>query len=60
MNKAVPGMAPKKRHDKDPVCGKHMNRNKAHITIGYKGGQYLLCCPLCQAEFERDPEKYVG
>ncbi len=44
----------------DPVCGKQINRNKAHITIEYKGTTYPLCCPLCQAEFEKDPEKYIG
>lgn len=43
----------------DPVCGKRVNRNKAHIVVDYKGEQYLLCCPVCQAEFEREPEKYV-
>ncbi len=43
---------------KDPVCGKRMNRNKAHISIEYQGQEYLLCCPLCQAEFEKDPERY--
>ena len=44
----------------DPVCGKRVNRNKAHITIEYQGQNVLLCCPLCQAEFEKDPEKYLG
>ncbi len=59
MNGMNSGATRKKRDDKDPVCGKHINRNKAHITIEYKGEQYLLCCPLCQAEFERDPERYL-
>ncbi len=45
---------------KDPVCGKRINRNKAHIAIAFKGHDYLLCCPLCQSEFEKDPEKYIG
>jgi YHS domain-containing protein len=45
--------------DRDPVCGKKMNPNKAHITIQYNGMKYYLCCPLCQAEFENDPEKYI-
>ena len=45
--------------NRDPVCGKRINRNKAHITIEYVGREYLLCCPVCQAEFERDPEKFV-
>ncbi|NOZ04169.1 MAG: YHS domain-containing protein [FCB group bacterium] len=43
----------------DPVCGKRINRNKAHIAISYKGTDYLLCCPKCQSEFEKKPEKYV-
>ncbi|MFQ6112796.1 MAG: YHS domain-containing protein [bacterium] len=46
--------------DRDPVCGKRINRNKAHITIEYKGQNYFLCCPLCQAEFEKRPGKYVN
>ena len=49
----------KKRDDHDPVCGKHINRNKAHIVVEYKGAEYLLCCPICQAAFEREPERYA-
>ena len=45
--------------NRDPVCGKRINRNKAHIVVSYQGRDYLLCCPICQAEFERDPEKYA-
>ena len=44
---------------KDPVCGKRLNRNKAHIVLRHKGEDYLLCCPVCQREFEKDPERYV-
>jgi YHS domain-containing protein len=44
--------------DKDPVCGKKMNRNKAHVVLKYDEKKYYLCCPLCQAEFEKDPKKY--
>ncbi len=43
----------------DPVCGKRINRNKAHIEIEYRRLVYYLCCPQCQAAFERNPEKYV-
>jgi YHS domain-containing protein len=46
--------------DRDPVCKRKMNRNKAYVTIQYKGENYYLCCPLCQAEFEKDPEKYIA
>lgn len=48
----------KKDSNKDPVCGKRINRNKAHIVVEYKGEDYLLCCPVCQSEFEKDPETY--
>ena len=43
----------------DPVCGKRINRGKAHIVIEHEGVAYALCCPLCQAEFERAPEAYA-
>lgn len=44
---------------RDPVCDKRMNRGRAHIVIEYEGVAYFLCCPLCQAEFERSPETYA-
>ena len=43
----------------DPVCGRRMNQNKAYVVILYEGIKYLLCCPLCQSEFEKDPGKYI-
>jgi YHS domain-containing protein len=49
----------KQNQDRDPVCGKRLNRNKAHITIEYRGQAYLLCCPMCQSEFEKQPDKYA-
>jgi len=48
-----------KGQNRDPVCGKRVNRNRAHIVLEYKGQDYLLCCPACQAEFEKEPEKYL-
>jgi len=45
---------------RDPVCGKKINRAKAHIALEYKGETYYLCCPLCQSEFERDPDRYIA
>ena len=41
----------------DPVCGRKVNRNKAYARLEYKDETYYLCCPKCQAEFEKDPEK---
>ena len=50
----------KDEFNKDPVCGKRINRNKAHIVIEYKSHEYLVCCPQCQSEFEKDPERYAA
>jgi len=49
----------RKQLKRDPVCGLRVNRNKAHIVITYKGREYLLCCPKCQSEFEKTPERYL-
>ena len=49
----------KRGPNRDPVCGKRINRNKAHIVLEYNGQEYALCCPVCQAEFEKDPEKFL-
>jgi len=43
----------------DPVCGKRINRGKAHVVVEYEGVAYSLCCPLCQKEFERAPKAYA-
>ena len=43
----------------DPVCGKKINRNKVQAIKYYEGFTVYLCCPLCQAEFESDPKKYL-
>lgn len=44
---------------KDPVCGKRLHRGKAHIVIEHEGMDYFLCCPQCQAQFERNPKAYA-
>ncbi|TET67085.1 MAG: YHS domain-containing protein [Candidatus Aminicenantes bacterium] len=43
----------------DPVCGKKINRSKAHVRLKYEDEIYYLCCPKCQAEFEKDPKNYL-
>lgn len=48
-----------KNHQQDPVCGKRLNSNKAHIVITFEDIEYLLCCPRCQREFEQNPQKYI-
>ena len=43
----------------DPVYGKRINRGKAHAVVEFEGVAYSVCCPLCQAEFERAPKTYA-
>jgi YHS domain-containing protein len=45
--------------NRDPVCGKRINRNRAYVSVQHEGHVYYLCCPLCQREFERDPREYA-
>lgn len=53
------GAKRKNSFDRCVTCGMKINRNKAHIQIDYDGETYLACCPLCQSEFEKNPEKYI-
>jgi len=45
---------------RDPVCGKKINKNKAHAKVFYNKNEYYVCCPMCQAAFEDEPEKYAN
>ncbi|MBU2447069.1 MAG: YHS domain-containing protein [Bacteroidetes bacterium] len=44
---------------RDPVCNRKMNKNKAYAKVKHNDRIYYLCCPLCQAQFEKDPERYI-
>jgi len=36
----------------DEVSGKHF--------VVYEGKRYGMCCPMCQKDFKKNPEKYVS
>jgi YHS domain-containing protein len=38
-----------------PVLGEKVDGKNFYT---YNGKRYGLCCPMCQAEFEKDPAKY--
>ena len=40
-----------------PVMGGAINKD---VFIEYKGKKVYFCCPGCDAEFKKDPEKYIG
>jgi YHS domain-containing protein len=45
---------------KDLVCNMEVDEKTAKWKSTYKGETYYFCAPGCKAEFEEDPEKYVG
>lgn len=51
--------AKKNNVQRDPVCMRRMSKNKAYVKIKYGNEFYYLCCPLCQSEFMKEPQKYV-
>lgn len=42
------------------TCGKLVTRRRAENTLESDGHSYLVCCPLCEKEFRRDPAHYVA
>ncbi|NJE04703.1 YHS domain-containing protein [Thermococcus sp. M36] len=43
----------------DPVCGMEVDENTG-FKAEYGGKVYYFCSPGCKAEFEANPEKYIG
>jgi len=43
----------------DPVCGMTVDVATAAHTRIHGGQRFYFCCASCQAEFERDPSKYL-
>jgi YHS domain-containing protein len=44
---------------KDPVCGRTVIEARSAARSKYRGKTYHFCGPVCQAEFDEDPAKYV-
>ncbi|MBZ5524297.1 MAG: heavy metal translocating P-type ATPase [Acidobacteriia bacterium] len=44
----------------DPVCGMHVDPQKARGTAEYQGKTYYFCSAGCEARFKADPEKYLA
>jgi YHS domain-containing protein len=43
----------------DPVCGMEVDEKSAAATYDYQGKTYYFCSPGCQADFAKEPEKYL-
>ncbi len=44
----------------DPVCGMQINESEASNKSEYNGETYYFCSTHCKAQFDKEPEKYVG
>jgi YHS domain. len=42
-----------------PVMGEKVDMNNP-VTVEYDGKIYNLCCNACQAEFTKEPAKYIA
>ena len=43
----------------DPVCGMSVDPQTAKHVAEHDEARFYFCCAGCQAEFERDPSKYM-
>jgi YHS domain-containing protein len=45
---------------KDPVCGKEIDTDKAAAKISASGKTFYFCSLGCKEEFGKNPGKYLG
>ena len=43
-----------------PVSGDKLGEMGKPHTFTYKGQEVKLCCSMCKAKFDKDPEKYMA
>ena len=44
---------------RDMVCGKQVNEQKAPATSSYEGERYVFCGQKCKNKFDQNPERYI-
>lgn len=44
----------------DPVCGMHVEEDKAAARAECKGRPYYFCTVGCKERFEENPEKFLA
>ena len=52
-----------KADDEDVICPVMKSKIMKSEAVGkaeYKGKTYYFCCPPCEEQFNKDPEKYIG
>jgi YHS domain-containing protein len=44
---------------RDPVCGRHMDEERALLSAEYKGRRYLFCSERCRMLFALRPDSFA-
>jgi YHS domain-containing protein len=42
-----------------PVSGEKLGEMGKPYVFTYQGQEVKLCCPMCKADFNKDPQKYL-
>jgi len=42
------------------VCLKTVRAGEDHLTVHYRGANYIVCCPSCASTFQAAPLEYAG
>jgi YHS domain-containing protein len=45
---------------RDPVCGKHLEKEAIKATSTYLECRYVFCSAKCQMEFDLNPREYLS
>ncbi|MDA8305698.1 MAG: YHS domain-containing protein [Deltaproteobacteria bacterium] len=53
---SMPGIALAAPQTKCPVLGNKINKK---VFVDYHGKRVYFCCPVCEAQFKKNPEKYL-
>jgi len=41
------------------VCRKALRRDESRVTVHWRGGHYVVCCPACAREFRKAPGEHA-
>ena len=60
FNPAVFAKAPAVVEANNTICPVSGEEVSGQHFVEYQGKRYALCCPHCEKEFKKDPEKFIA
>jgi YHS domain-containing protein len=49
-----------KETDTCQVCSRPIEKNQIFAWPEHKGKAYAICCPVCLANFQKSPDRYIS